>query len=44
MGNTQTVTATVTTPTNESTMSVGPITIDSGITVTVGSGSYWTII
>ena len=44
MGNTQTVSATVTTPTNESTMSVGPITIDSGITVTVGSGSYWTII
>ena len=44
MGNTQSVTATVTTPTNESTMSVGPITIDSGVTVTVGSGSYWTIL
>ena len=44
MGNTQSVTATVSTPTNESTLSVGPITIDSGVTVTVGSGSYWTII
>ena len=44
MGNTQSVTATVSTPTNESTLSVGPITIDSGVTVTISSGSYWTII
>jgi hypothetical protein len=25
-------------------MSIGPITINSGITVTVNSGSFWTVV
>ena len=44
MGNTQTVTTTVTTPASENTMSVGPITIDASVTVTVGASGYWIIV
>ena len=44
MGNTQTVTTTVTTPASENTMSVGPITIDPGVTVTVGASGYWILV
>ena len=44
MGNTQTITTTVSTPASENTMSVGPVTIDAGITVTIGASSYWTIV
>ena len=44
MGNTQTIATTVTTPASENTMSVGPITIDTSVTVTVGALGYWTII
>ena len=44
MGNTQTITTTVSTPASENTMSVGPVTIDAGVTVTIGASSYWTIV
>ena len=44
MGNTQTITTTVTTPASENTMSVGPITIDASVTVTVGASGYWIIV
>ena len=44
MGNTQTIAATIETPASENTMSVGPITIDTSVTVTVGALGYWTII
>ena len=44
MGNTQTVTTTVTTPASENTMSVGPVTIDAGVTVTVGASGYWILV
>jgi len=44
MGNTQTVTTTVTTPASENTMSVGPITIDPGVTVTIGTSGAWLIV
>ena len=44
MGNTQTIATTVTTPASENTMSVGPITIDTSVTVTVGASGYWIIV
>ena len=44
VGNTATVTTTVTTPASENIMSVGPITIDVGVTVTVGTNGYWILI
>ena len=44
VGNTQTVDTTVSTPASENTMSVGPVTIDAGVTVTIGASSYWTIV
>ena len=44
MGNTQTIATTVTTPASENTMSVGPVTIDAGVTVTVGASGYWIIV
>ena len=44
MGNTQTIATTVTTPASENTMSVGPITIDPGVTVTVGASGYWILV
>jgi hypothetical protein len=39
-----TVTANYTITTNKNAMSAGPITINSGITVTVPSGSTWTVV
>lgn len=42
--NGQNVTADYTLTTNKNAMSAGPITIDSGITVTVPSGSNWSIV
>lgn len=42
--NDQTVTVDYTLTTNKNAMSAGPITINSGITVTVPSGSVWTIV
>ena len=44
MGNTQTIATTVTTPASENNMSVGPITIDPGVTVTVGASGYWILV
>jgi len=41
--NTTTVTANVTIPTSYNGISAGPITINSGVTVTVPSGSTWTV-
>ena len=34
----------VTISNNKNAMSAGPITINSGVTVTVGSGETWTIV
>jgi hypothetical protein len=42
--NGQTVTTNYTITTNKNAMSAGPITVDSGVTVTVPSGSVWTIV
>ena len=42
--NGQTVTASYTITTNKNAMSAGPITIQSGITVTIPSGSVWSIV
>lgn len=42
--NGQTVTANYTITTNKNAMSAGPITIDSGIVVTIPSGSVWSIV
>lgn len=42
--NGQTVTATYTLTTGKNAMSAGPITIDSGVTVTVPSGQSWVIV
>jgi hypothetical protein len=42
--NSQTVTANYTIPSGSNAMSAGPVTVDSGITVTVSSGSVWTVI
>lgn len=39
-----TVTANYTITTNKNAMSAGPITINSGVTVTVPSGSVWTVV
>ena len=44
VGNTATVTTTVTTPASENIMSVGPITIDTGVTVTIGASGSWLIV
>ena len=44
MENGQTVTTDYTLTTNNNAVSAGPITINSGITVTIPSGSYWTIV
>ena len=41
--NGQTVTANYTIPTNYNAGSFGPISINSGVTVTIPSGSYWTV-
>jgi hypothetical protein len=42
--NSQTVSADYTIPSGSNAMSAGPVTVDSGITVTVSSGSVWTVI
>ena len=42
--NEQTVTTNYTITTNNNAMSAGPITIDTGVTVTVPSGSTWTVV
>ena len=44
MANATTVSANYTVPTNYNALSAGPISVDSGITVTVNSGSVWTIV
>ena len=42
--NDQTVTANYTITNNKNAMSAGPITINNGIAVTIGTGEYWTIV
>ena len=42
--NTQTVATTYTITTGSSAHSVGPITISSGVTVTIPSGSKWVVL
>lgn len=42
--NDQSVTANYTIPATKNAMSTGPITIDSGVTVTVSSGARWVVI
>ena len=42
--NSQTITADYTITTNKNAMSAGPITVNSGITVTVPSSSTWTVV
>jgi hypothetical protein len=42
--NNNTVTVTISIPTGYSASSVGPITVSSGITVTVPSGSRWVVL
>ena len=42
--NSQTITSSYTLTTNKNGMSAGPITINSGVTVTVPSGSAWTVV
>ena len=42
--NGQTVTGNYTITNNMNAMSAGPITINSGVTVTVGTGETWTIV
>ena len=42
--NNQNVTSNYTITNGKNAMTAGPITIDSGVTVTIGSGEYWTIL
>ena len=42
--NDQAVTSNYTITNGKNAMSAGPITINSGVTVTIGSGEYWTIV
>jgi hypothetical protein len=42
--NSATVTSDYTIATGDNGMSAGPVTVNSGITVTVSSGSVWTVI
>ena len=44
VGNTQTIDTTITTPASENMMSVGPISIDPGVTVTIGTGGTWIMV
>ena len=44
IGNTNTIDTTVTTPASENFMSVGPISIDPGVTVTIGTGGTWIMV
>jgi hypothetical protein len=42
--NGQTVTTSYTITNNKNAMSAGPITINNGVTVTVGDGEAWTVV
>ncbi len=42
--NGQTVTTDYTITNNKNAMSAGPITINTGVTVTVGAGEVWTVV
>jgi hypothetical protein len=42
--NTQTISSNYTIPSGSSAMSVGPITVASGVSVTIPSGSRWAIL
>jgi hypothetical protein len=42
--NDQTVTGSYTITTGQNAMTAGPVAIDSGVTVTVPSGSTWTVV
>ena len=42
--NSQNVTTNYTITDGKNAMSAGPITIDSGVTVTIGSGEFWTVV
>ena len=42
--NANTVSSSYTIPANSNAMSVGPITVPSGVTVTVGAGETWTVV
>jgi hypothetical protein len=42
--NNNTVTVSITIPTGYSASSVGPLTVNSGVTVTVPSGSRWVVL
>jgi len=44
MQSTQTVTGSTTLSSGTNHMSIGPITINSGVTVTVNSGARWVIV
>ena len=44
VGNTLTVGTTCSTPSSESALSAGPITISNGVTVTIPASSWWTIV
>jgi hypothetical protein len=44
MSNTTAVTSNTTLDTSQNWASIGPITINGGVTVTVNSNAYWTII
>lgn len=43
MSNNRNVTSNTTLDTSQNWASIGPITINSGVTVTVNNGAYWTI-
>lgn len=40
----QNINSTIVTNNNTNTLSCGPVTIATGVTVTIGTNSYWTII
>jgi hypothetical protein len=42
--NTQTISSNYTIPTGSSAMSVGPITLANGVSVTISNGSRWAIL
>lgn len=44
MSNNRNVTGNTTLDTSQNWASIGPITINSGVTVTVNSGAYWSIL
>lgn len=44
MANATTISANYTVPTNYNALSAGPVTVNSGVSVTVNSGSVWTVV